>query len=474
MKEFDLIAVGGGTAGLVTAAGGANLGLRVVLIEREALGGDCLWTGCVPSKAMIASAKLAYQMRNAERLGLVGAAPAHVFRTVMERMRVARDRVSQHDDPERFRRMGIEVVFGSAEMKGTDRVSVDGIVMRSPRIVIATGSSPTVPPIPGLDELGYLTHMTAFDQNELPPRIAMLGGGPIGLEFAQVYSRLGAEVTVLELLPALLPREDREASRVVEDALKTEGVDVRTGVSLERVSRDAGGGKILHVADPSGGTPTFTVDEIFVATGRRANGDGFGLDSVGVELVDGAVRVDRTLRSSLPTVWAAGDVAGGLQYTHVADYQAKLVLRNSVFPFRTKANYSSVPWVTFTDPEVAGVGLTEDEARDRHGKVEVFRYDFADLDRAIVEENTEGFVKVVTRSGGKILGATVVARGAGDVLMPLVLAMKRGIPLPKLSQIVYPYPTMVEGVKRTADGYYRAKLSGRSGKLLRKVVRWLV
>jgi pyruvate/2-oxoglutarate dehydrogenase complex dihydrolipoamide dehydrogenase (E3) component len=473
MQRFDLIAIGGGTAGLVTAAGGAALGLRVALVERESLGGDCLWTGCVPSKALIASAKLAHQMRHAERLGLEGASPVHVFERVMQRMRDARDRVAQHDDPERFRRMGVDVVFGRAEFTGADRLTVDGRTLQAKRIVVATGAVPTAPPIEGLEETGYLTHATAFDQTTLPRRIALLGGGPIGLEFAQVYHRLGAHVTVFEMLPQLLPREEPEAAAALATVLETEGIELRVGAQVERVERTAAGDKVLHARADSGESMAVSVDEIFVATGRRANTQGLGLERAGVAVERGAVRVDATLRSTVPGIWAAGDVAGGPQFTHVADYHAKLVLRNAVFPFSAKLDYSAVLAVTYVDPEVARVGLTEAEARQRFGTVQVYRHEFSDLDRAIVDGHDTGFVKLVTRDNGKIVGATIVASGAGELLMPLVMAVKQGIKLPKLAQLVYPYPTMSEGIKRAADTYYREKLAGRTGVWLRRVVRWL-
>jgi pyruvate/2-oxoglutarate dehydrogenase complex dihydrolipoamide dehydrogenase (E3) component len=472
MERFDLIAIGGGTAGLVTTAGGAALGLNVALVEQEALGGDCLWTGCVPSKALIASAKLAHQMRHAERLGLTGASPAHAFDRVMDRMRAARARVAEHDDPERFRRLGVEVVFGAAELTGHGRVTVGERALSSKRIVVATGAVPTTPPIDGLEEAGYLTHLTAFDQTTLPGHIVLLGGGPVGLEFAQVYRRLGAEVTVVEMLPQLLPREEPEAAAVVADTMRREGVTVHTAATVERVE-GAGGRKLVLVKHATGKTETVAADEIFVATGRRASTSGLGLERVGVELDRGAIRVDRALRSTVPGIWAAGDVAGGPQFTHVAEYQAKLVLRNAIFPFTSKVDYSTIPAVTYTDPEVARVGMTEGEARERYGNVDVYRYEFADLDRAIVDGRSTGFVKVVTRRRGKIIGASIVGTGAGELLVPIVLAMKRGIKLPALSQLVYPYPTMAEGIKRTADSYYRRKLAGGSGVLLRRVVRWL-
>jgi pyruvate/2-oxoglutarate dehydrogenase complex dihydrolipoamide dehydrogenase (E3) component len=472
MERFDLIAVGGGTAGLVTAAGAAALGLRVALVERDALGGDCLWTGCVPSKALIASAKVAYQMRHAERLGLVGASPSHAFRSVLHRVRERRARVARHDDPQRFRDLGVEVVFGSAELIGHERLAVNDRRLESKRIVIATGASAAVPPIPGLANAGHLTHATAFEQDDLPSHVTVLGGGPLGLEFAQVYRRLGAQVTVLEMLPQLLPREDAEAARVVQQALEEEGITIYVGTTVERVETTPNGAVVV-ARDASGAESRVPAGRVFVATGRRPATAGLGLESVGVELDNGAVKVDRSLRSSIPGIWAAGDVAGGPQFTHVAEYQAKLVLRNAVFPFTSKVDYSAVPAVTYTDPEVARVGLTEAEARQRSSRVETYRYEFADLDRAIVDGHDVGFVKVVTTPRGKILGATVVGSGAGELLMPLVLAMKRGMKLRQLSQVMYPYPTMAEGIKRTADSYYRSKLAGRTGDWVRRVVRWL-
>jgi pyruvate/2-oxoglutarate dehydrogenase complex dihydrolipoamide dehydrogenase (E3) component len=369
--------------------------------------------------------------------------------------------------------MGVDVLFGSAELSGADRLTVNGHSLQAKRIVVATGATPAVPPIPGLEDAGYLTHLTAFDQTSLPQRIALLGGGPVGLEFAQVYSRLGAEVTVFEMLPQLLPREEPEAAMAIARALESEGVALHLGAKVERVERTAAGHKMVSATAESGEPIAVPADEIFVATGRRANTEGLGLERVGVLLERGAVKTDAALRSSVPGIWAAGDVAGGPQFTHVADYHAKLVLRNAVFPFSTKLDYSAVPAVTYVDPEVARVGLTETEARERFGEVRVYRYEMADLDRAIVDGHDAGFVKIVTRRGGKIVGATIVASGAGDLLMPLVMAMRQGIRLPKLSQLVYPYPTMSEGIKRAADSYYREKLAGRTGEWLKRVVRWL-
>jgi len=473
VTRFDLIAVGGGTAGLVTAAGGAALGLSVALVEREALGGDCLWSGCVPSKALVAAGKLAHRMRHAEALGLRGASPAHALESVMERVDDTRRRIARHDDPQRFRDLGVEVVFGGAEVRAPGVVEVEGRRLETKRLVIATGASAAIPPIPGLAEAGCLTHRTVFEQRRLPAHLVVIGGGPVGVELAQVYRRLGADVTVLEMLPQLLPREEPEAAETLRAVLEAEGVAVHTGTRVERVDPSPDGRHRVLGRGPSGEPVEAGGDAILVATGRRPNGAGLGLEALGVAVVGGAVVVDRRLRAGVPGVWAAGDVVGGPQFTHVAEYHAKLVLRNAVFPFPTAADYTAVPAVTYSDPEVARVGLAETEARHRHGAVEVYRYPFADLDRAIVDGADEGFVKVITHRRGRIVGATVVGSGAGELVVPFVLAIKHGITLPKLARIVYPYPTMSEGIKRAANEYYRSRLAGRSGAWLRKVVRWL-
>lgn len=456
MPTHDIVIIGGGTAGLVTAAGAAALGARVALVERERLGGDCLWTGCVPSKALIAAA------RKRHLTGRGGWAEAASW------MRDARGRVATHDDPERFRAMGVDVVFSPARLAGAGRVEVRDRTLVSKRIVIATGSLPTAPPIPGLEETGYLTHLTAFEQATLPLSITILGGGPIGLEFAQTYARLGAKVTVLELLPEVLPNEDPEVGRFVRERLEEEGVTVRTAFTAARVFCD---GSAKVVCSPQG--ERIAADELFVATGRRPNTADLEADRAGVALERGAVRVNARLETTQRGIWAAGDVTGGLQFTHVADYMARIVVQNALAPLKTKASYQVVPWVTYTDPEVARVGLTEAEAIARGERVEVFRSDFADLDRAIVEGATAGFAKIVTRRNGRILGATIVGRGAGELIMEIVLAMRFGVPLQKLDGVIHPYPTMSEIVKRTAGNWFRRRYGDTNrGRLLRRLIRW--
>ncbi len=464
--EYDIVAIGGGTAGLVSAAGAAYLGARAAIVEQTALGGDCLWTGCVPSKALIASARVAHEMRSAATLGLTPASPEHDFGAVMERMRAARARVAHHDDPERFRKMGVAVHEGHARFRGPGRLEVDGVgPIRSKRFVIATGAEPWAPPIPGLREAGFLTNVTVFDTNERPGTLVVLGAGPIGLELAQVYARLGSEVTVLELLPRILPKEDEDVARLLAASLEAEGIKIVTGAQVARVEA-ARAGKVAHTADGR----AFAADEILVATGRRPNTHDLGLDAIGVD-VDGGIVTDDTLRTTAKGVWAAGDVVGGLQFTHVADYQAKVVLQNALLPLRKKADYSAVPWVTYTDPEIGHVGLSEEEANGRGAKT--YRYEFSDLDRSIADGETTGLVKISADGKGRVLGATVVGAAAGELLTPLTLAITHGLTLPKIAGTIFPYPTKVEGVKRAADAFQRERLEGLGGRLLKRVVRWM-
>ncbi|HEX9282553.1 MAG TPA: FAD-dependent oxidoreductase [Gemmatimonadales bacterium] len=458
-STHDIIIVGGGTAGLVTAAGAAALGAKAALIERAALGGDCLWTGCVPSKALIAFAR---KYRDGGQGTGEGWADAVAW------LRSARDRIAPHDSPERFRALGVDVILSPARLAGLGRVETAGRVLRAKRIVLAMGSVPAVPPIPGLADVGFLTNVTALDQPALPASLSVLGGGPIGLEFAQTYRRLGVQVTVLELEAEVLPHEDPEVGRFVRERLAEEGVAIRTGFHAARVARE-GNGKAIYGADGE----RVVADEILVATGRRPDTHDAEPERASVALDHGAVRVNARLETSAKGVWAAGDVTGDLQFTHVADYMARVVVQNALTPLKTVVDYRVVPWVTFTDPEVARVGLTAAEAAAAGERPEVFRYSFTELDRAIVDGVAVGFSKVVTRPNGRILGATIVGRGAGELIMEIALAMRHGIPLPRLASAIHPYPTMSEIVKRTADAWYRARYGDTPrGRLLRRFLRW--
>ncbi|MFQ5538094.1 MAG: dihydrolipoyl dehydrogenase family protein [Gemmatimonadota bacterium] len=467
VTETDLLAIGGGTAGLVSAAGAAYLGAGATLVEKTALGGDCLWTGCVPSKALLASARLAQAMRNAEALGLEGLSPRIATERVMERMRAARRKVAHHDDPQRFRDMGVDVRFGSARFVSRDTVEVEGVGrFRSRRIVLATGALPVTPPVPGLEETGYLNHHSVFELEALPRSVVVMGGGPIGLEFSQIFRRLGAEVTVVEMLPRILPREDEDLAQMLQGFLEREGIRFHLRTRATQVSRV---GDEVRVETDAG--VTAAAEAVFVATGRRPAIEGLELERAGIETERGAVVVDGTLRTSNRRVWAAGDVTGGLQFTHVADAMAKTVLRNALLPGSSRMRYDHVPWVTYTDPELAHIGLTEEEAQDHGGKTYV--YDLSDLDRAIVDGTAEGMVKISADGRGRILGASILGHQAGELIMPLVLARTHGLTLPKISGTIFPYPTMVEGVKRASDAYQRARLQGLGGRVLRRVVSWL-
>lgn len=465
--QYDLVAVGGGTGGLITAVGAAYLGLDAAIIEKNALGGDCLWTGCVPSKALIASARLARQMDRAAGLGLGRPEVRHDFRAVMERMRAVRGTVAHHDDPERFRDMGIAVHFGAARFLDPSTMEVEGVgTIRSKRFVIATGAVAAVPPIPGLADAGFWTYENVFDEDELPGSIAILGGGPIGTEFAQIFARLGARATILEMMPSILTSEEPEAAAFMQDCLREEGIEVRVGARVAAVETERGR-KVLRMDGGEG----VAVDQIFVATGRRPFTDGLGLEDAGVETVDGAIRVDPYLRSSAPTVWAAGDVTGAMQFTHAAEQMAKVALRNSVLPGRTKIRYDNVPRVTYTDPEVAHVGLSGAEAAARGGTAYMYHLD--DLDRAIVDGSATGFVKVTADRKGRVLGATIVAHGAGDLIFPFVLARQHGLKLSKVADTIFPYPTMVESVKKAAAEFNRTRLDTTAGRTLKRVIQWL-
>ena len=466
-QHYDLVALGGGTGGLVAAAGGAYLGLHTAMVEKHALGGDCLWTGCVPSKALIASARLARQMDRAASLGLTPNGERHDFRAVMERMRAARATVAHHDDPARFRKMGVGVHFGTARFLDPGTVEVEGAgTLRAKRFVVATGAVPAIPPIPGLADAGYWTYETVFDENELPDSIAIMGGGPIGVEFAQVFARLGSKVTILEMAPSILIREDPDVAAFMHRLLEQEGIEIRTGAAVTGVRSENG----RAVVETNSGE-SVAVAQLFVATGRRPCTDGLNLDAAGIRTDRGAVVVDSHLRTTSKSAWGVGDVTGALQFTHVAEQMAKVALRNSVLPAKTKIRYDSVPWVTFTDPEVAHVGMSEAEAAEAGGTT--YRYEMDDLDRAIVDGSGVGFVKISADRKGKVIGATIVAHGAGDLLMPLVLAKTHGLSLSQVANTIFPYPTMVEGVKRASGEYMRSRLDTASGRALKRVVQWL-
>jgi len=457
-KQFDrnLVVIGAGSAGLVTAYIAAAVRAKVTLIEQHAMGGDCLNTGCVPSKALIHSARLATQARDASRAGVHVGEVRVDFRAVMERVQQAVATVAPHDSVERYRELGVDVQRGRARIVSPWVVELDGKPIRTRAIVIASGAQPLVPPIPGIEEAGYLTSDTLWQLRELPKRLLVLGGGPIGCELAQAFARLGSSVTQVEAAARLLIREDDEVSAFVQGRLAADGVDVRTGCKAVRVEQGSDGAVL--VCEFEGQTLRLPYDTLLVAVGRKPRTAGFGLEELGIPVAN-TVETDAYLATLYPNIYACGDVAGPYQFTHTAAHQAWYAAVNALFgQFRRfRADYSVIPAVTFVDPEVARVGLNEREAQEQGIACEVTRYDLGDLDRAITEDHAHGFLKILTPPGkDRILGATIVGQHAGELLAEFVLAMRHGLGLNKILGTIHAYPTWAEANKYAAGNWKKA------------------
>jgi len=468
--KYNVVVIGAGTAGLVTAAATAGLGGRVALVERGKMGGDCLNYGCVPSKALVRSARLVHDLRRAAEFGL-GTLPGELdLQKVFARMRERRAVIEPHDSRERFESLGVDVFVGPARFTSPHQVTVDGTTLRATNFVIAVGSSPLVPPIPGLDRIPFHTNETFFDELHPAPRsLLVLGGGPIGCELGQVMGRFGVKVTLVELLERLLPRDDAEAAALVESRFRAEGIKVLTGTKA--VGFQYGEGGIQATVERAGQTETLHADALLVATGRRPNLEGLGLEAAGVEFDRTGIKVDASLTTSQPHIYGCGDVVGPLQFTHTADYQARIVARNIALPWlRARVDYRWAPRVTYTDPEVAQAGLTEEEARAQGVAYRIHRFDWKELDRAIIDREEEGFVKVLTPPGkDRLLGVTVVGAHAGEVLSELALAGRLGIGLSKISATIHAYPGLSQAAQRVADTYMRSRLTPR----ILSVLSWL-
>lgn len=467
--RYHLVVVGAGTAGLVSAAIAASLGAKVALVERHLMGGDCLNVGCVPSKALIAAAKSWHEARaSAAEFSGPPLAEGELgdFAAVMERLRRLRAQIAPVDGAARFRELGVDVFLGHGRFVASDSLEVAGKRLLFKKAVIATGGRAAAPPIPGLDTVPFHTNETIFSLTALPRRLAVLGGGPIGCEMAQSFARFGSEVELFQSGPRLLPKDDAEAAAVLAACLKREGVRVHLGVSVSRVElRDRGLALFYPLAD--GGEAVAEVDELLVAVGRKPNTEGLGLEAAGVVYGPSGVEVDDQLRTSNSRIFALGDVASRLQFTHHADAQARLMIRNAFFLGRGKKTELVVPWCTYTSPEVAQVGLTEEEAAREGVAVDVVKVELADVDRARLSGRTEGFLKVILAEGSdKILGATVVAEGAGDLIGQATLAMTHGIGLAVFGTTIYPYPTVGEVFRKAADAWNRRRLTPRAKSLL--------
>lgn len=466
--RYDLVVIGAGTGGLVTAAIAAGIGARVALVERDRLGGDCLNVGCVPSKGMLAAAR-SWAGARASAAAFAGPAvdgnDAGDFAAAMRRMRRLRAGLARMDSATRFRGLGVDVFFGEARFADAASFEVDGRRLRFRRAVLATGARASVPPVPGLAEAGYETNETIFNLAERPDRLVVLGGGPIGCELAQAFARLGVGVTLLDRGAHLLPRDDADAGRVVAAALARDGVELVHGATPTRVER-RGHARVVHY-ERAGVAGRAEGEVLLVATGRAPNVEGLALDAAGVRYDGRSVEVDDRLRTSNRRVYAVGDVASRLKFTHVADAQARLVVANALFFGRGRASRLVIPWCTYTDPEVAHVGLTAEAAAARGIAVQSFTVPLHDVDRAVLDGTTDGFCRIHVRRGGdRIVGATLVAPHAGESIGELTLAMQTGLGLERICRTVHPYPTVAEALRKAADARSRTRLTPAARRLL--------
>ena len=467
--RYNVVVVGAGTAGLVTAAVAAGLGARVALVERHLMGGDCLNVGCVPSKALLRAARAVADVRRAGDFGVRVPDGTHVdFAAVMERLRRVRAAMSPADSAARFRGLGVDVFLGAARFVGPDTVRVGEALLRFRRAVIATGARAVVPDIPGLAEASCLTNETVFDLTELPRRLAVIGGGPIGCELAQGFARLGAAVTLLDTASRILTREDVDVSACVERALTSDGVRLVLGSEIVSVQRGPAGERTLHVTSAQG-AERLTADAIVVGAGRAPNVEDLGLAAAGVEFdARDGVRVDDRLRTSNRRIFAAGDVCSDHRFTHNSDAQARIVVRNALFFGRARASALTLPWCTYTDPEVAHVGLSARDAEARGIRVRTYVRALADVDRARLDGETDGFVKIHVRPGSdRIVGGTVVARHAGEIVSALTMAIAGRIGLARLANVIHPYPTQAEAIRALGDAYNRERLTPWTKRALR-------
>jgi len=470
---YNVVVIGAGTAGLVTAAGTAGLGGRVALIERNLMGGDCLNFGCVPSKALISSARVIQQIRESEKWGLDRQQPEFVFEKVFERMRARRARIAPKDSQERFESLGVNVFHGEARFVSPHEVEVNGQRLRAKNFVIATGSRAVIPKIEGIDQVRYFTNETIFDELKAKPEsMIVLGGGPIGCELTQTFCRLGTQVTMIQRGDQLLAREDRDVAEFLERRLIDEGVRIIKNVDARSVATTDAGKIALEFLDRQPGRlaeRTFFADALLIAIGRNPNLQSLDLKSAGVDVNERGVRVNDYLQTSQRDIYAVGDVIGPFLFTHMADAQARVVVRNIVAPFqflRQKMDYSVVPWCTYVDPEVAHVGLCEKEARQENVDYDLFVVPLQDVDRAVVESEDAGFAKILTRKGSdKILGATIIAPHAGDLLHEFVLAMKAGVGLGTIASTIHAYPTFAELARKAGDKFNKTRLTPRAKKL---------
>ena len=481
--RYNLVVIGAGTAGLVTAAGAAGLGARVALIERELMGGDCLNVGCVPSKGVIRAARVAATVRDAKPFGVEvpEEALAFDFGKAMERMRRLRAKISPNDSAKRFTDLGIDIFFGQGAFVDDNTITVsraDGSVtnLKYKKAVIAAGARASAPPIPGLDTINYLTNESLFSLTELPKRFGIIGSGPIGSEMAQSFARFGSEVFLFERSDHVLPREDTDAAAIVQKQFEKDGVKLMFNSKDMQLS-PAEGGKICVTVAQNGQTSNTIVDQLLVAVGRAPNIDGLNLEAVNVKFNRAGIEVNDNLQTTNARIYAAGDVCSKYKFTHAADFQARIVIQNALFalgPFgKKKASDLIIPWATYTSPEIAHVGMYETDAKEANLEIDTYVQHFSDVDRAILEGQDEGFIKVHTKKGtDQIVGATIVAENAGDLISEITLAMTNGLGLSNIGSTIHPYPTQAEAIRKLGDLYSRTRLTPFIKSLFKKWLSW--
>ena len=466
--EVDICVIGAGSGGLTVAAGASQMGAKTVLIERAEMGGDCLNTGCVPSKALLAAGHAAQAIRESGRFGVNGHEPEIDFGKAHNHVHDVIAGIAPMDSQERFEGLGVTVLREDAKFASAKEVTAGDTTVRAKRFVIATGSRAGVPPIPGLDTVPYLTNETIFERTAAPEHLIVIGGGPIGAEMAQAHKRLGAKVTMLEMF-SILGKDDPELVDILRTRLRAEGIDIREGIKIEKVAKK--GNRVAVTIEDDGKPQVIEGSDILVAAGRIPNVDGLNLEAAGVEYSKKGITVDARLRTSNKKIYAIGDCAGGPQFTHVAGYHAGILIRNALFRLPAKVDYSALPWVTFTDPELSHVGLAEKAAREKYGEIEILRWPFAENDRAQAERTTDGLIKVITAKKGRIVGASIVGPHAGELILPWVIAVGQKMKIGKIAGLIAPYPTLSEVSKRAAGAYYTPRLfTDRT----RKIVRFLL
>ena len=471
--RYNLVVIGAGTAGLVAAAGAAGLGARVALIERERMGGDCLNAGCVPSKGLISAARAARSVRNAGDFGVEVPAGVQVdFAVVMERMRRLRARISPADSAARFRDLGVDVYFGNGRFVDAETIEVDRTKIKFKNAVIATGTRPAVPSIPGLDQVDYLTNETVFALTECPSRLGVIGAGPIGCELAQSFALLGSEVVLVEATHGILPREDRDAADIVKEAMLRDGVKLLCCADEFRVATQPGGDIRLTVV-AHGEEHDEIVDQLLVSVGRTPNVGDLNLAAVGVDFDSQGVKVNDRLQTTGPRIFAAGDVCSKYRFTHAADFMARIVIQNALFKWPAKASSLVIPWCTYTSPEIAHVGLNENDAERKGIAIDTYQQAFADIDRAILDGEDTGMVKIHTKQRtDTIVGATIVGTHAGDLIAEITLAMKAKVGLQTIGNTIHPYPTHAEAIRKLGDQCQRARLTPWVKSLFNKWLVW--